>query len=102
MKWFRVALPPAIALLSWLAACGINSGTGDCPAAASIQPGAGCSDDFLQCPYNLATESPLCDGTKTILATSCTCTKGTWSCPSAVSCEGGGGAADAGADGPTE
>jgi hypothetical protein len=65
-------LAGAVALL---AAC--NSGLGDCPARSSIKPGAACSDDMLQCPYEIPVSG--CDGG---VASSCTCTNGTWTCPS--------------------
>jgi hypothetical protein len=76
-----------LAVVGSLGAC--NSGTADCPAKETIQPGGACSDDDLQCPYDLASPSLACDGTTTVLATSCTCTKGAWVCPDAVSCPGG-------------
>jgi hypothetical protein len=89
----RSFVPSTVIALVWclvaaLGAC--NSGTGDCPQKQSIQPGAPCSDDNLQCAYDLDTPSPACDGTTTTIASSCTCTKGTWSCPSAVDCGGDG------------
>jgi hypothetical protein len=83
-----------IASLIMAATSGCNNGTGDCPPKGSIQPGAACSDDTLQCAYDLSTPSPACDGTTTTIASSCTCTKGTWVCPSAVACAGGDGSTD--------
>jgi hypothetical protein len=63
-----------------------NSGVGSCPDKTAISAGASCSDDNLQCPYDLATPNPSCDGTNTTIETSCTCTSGTWVCPDAVEC----------------
>jgi len=82
---------PAIAIfmVSLVVAVGAcNNGTGDCPGKESVHPGAACSDDTLQCAYDLSTPSPACDGTTTTITSSCTCTKGTWLCPSAVDCGG--------------
>jgi hypothetical protein len=69
-----------------MAAC--NS-TGDCPVKGSIVPGASCSDDQLQCAYDLATPSLVCDGTNTVIPSSCTCMGGAWACPSPATCEAG-------------
>ena len=99
-----------ILVVGFFAAIGAcNSGTGDCPAKESIQPGAPCSDDNLQCAYDLSTPSPGCDGTTTTIASSCTCMKGTWSCPSPIDCGGtdastgdDGSATDGGPDGAEE
>jgi hypothetical protein len=82
-------------LLAWAALltgillpCACNN-VGDCPAPSAITPGGSCSGDTLECPYNLATPSPACDGTTVEggLATSCICDDGKWSCPSPVSCD---------------
>jgi hypothetical protein len=59
---------------------------GDCPGKSAIVPGGSCSGDNLECAYDLETPSPACDGTNTMLATSCICTKGVWVCPSPASC----------------
>lgn len=75
-----------------------NSGTGDCPRKAAVVAGASCSDEHLQCAYDLTTPAAECDGTSTVIATSCTCTDGTWSCPSATECESGASADDGGAE----
>jgi hypothetical protein len=88
------------ALIPIMGAC--NSGTGDCPAKQTIQPGAPCSDDNLQCAYDLPTPSPACDGTSTVIPSSCICTSGAWSCPSAISCGDGGGSEGGGDDGSAE
>ena len=72
------------AISAGLGAC--NSGTGDCPAKETITPGGSCSDDNLQCAFDLATPSTACDGTNTTIASSCICTKGNWVCPDPVSC----------------
>jgi hypothetical protein len=98
MNVLRVIAPlfgvvAAAALLATAGAC--NTGLGDCPAKASIQPGGSCNDDLLQCPYDLMTPSFACDGTSTVINTSCTCTKGTWSCPSPAACDGSAMGADA-------
>ena len=95
--------PLALVGAAFLALGACNSGMSDCPAKEAIQPGAACSDDDLQCAYDLSTPAPACDGTTTVLATSCTCTKGTWSCPSAVACPSGddGAAGDDAADSST-
>ena len=69
---------------------------GDCPAKASVTPGGPCSTDQLQCPYDLTTPGPTCNGSSSLgIASSCICTGGAWSC-SAGFCDGG---ADAAADG---
>lgn len=82
-----------IASLSLLGAVGVgvacNSGTGDCPDKTAIVEGASCSDEHLQCAYDRTTPAVACDGTHTVIATSCTCTDGTWSCPSDVECDSG-------------
>jgi len=75
-----------------VAAAACNTGLGDCPAKSAVKPGGACSDDTLECPYDLAAKS--CDGKKTVLATSCTCTDGAWACPGSVDCLGDGGTSD--------
>lgn len=92
-------------LVGFVALDACNSGNGDCPAKESITPGGSCSDDHLQCAYDLTTPNAVCDGTSTRIATSCTCTDGTWACPEAFECEAGAGdggdagsAAEAGED----
>ena len=92
------AFAAAVAMAFAAAAGGACNTQGSCPAKEIIQPGASCSDDQLQCAFDLATPSAACDGTTTI-PSSCTCTKGAWSCPSAFACEGGAG--DGGEDGPS-
>ncbi len=74
------------------AASGCNSGNGDCPDKSTIAPGASCSDDHLQCAFDLSTPAAACDGTTTVLATSCTCNHGTWDCPAPFDCDAGDGA----------
>ena len=69
-----------------LIAFACNRGTGFCPAAEAIQPGAACDNDDLQCAYDLTSPSVACDGTSTVISTSCTCSNGTWSCPDPVDC----------------
>jgi hypothetical protein len=62
-----------------------QSETADCPTG-TIQPGGSCSDDQLQCAYSLSTPSAACDGTSTVIPSSCTCTSGSWACPSPFEC----------------
>ena len=88
----RMALGVACLVVA-VAAC--NSGAADCPAQASVQPGAPCTDDNVQCAYSLSSPSPACDGTTTTLASSCVCVDKTWSCPSPVDCGGDASTADA-------
>jgi hypothetical protein len=93
-------LAAVLAIVGSLAAC--SNGTGTCPAKETIQPGASCDNDDLQCAFDLATPDPSCDGTQTTIATSCTCKKGTWSCPDPVACStdaGGGDETSTGDDG---
>ena len=71
-----------------IAAC---SESGTCPAKSAIKPDAACTDDQLQCPYDLSTPSVACDGTQTVIPSSCTCSGGTWACPAPVDCSGGAG-----------
>jgi hypothetical protein len=66
-----------------------NSGGGSCPDKAGVVPGGSCSDDKLQCAFDLMTPAVACDGTTATIETSCTCTDGTWACPSAVECDSG-------------
>ena len=86
----------ALGAVGAVSAC--NSGTGDCPDKIAIVEGASCSDEHLQCAYDLMTPAVACDGTHTVIATSCTCTDGTWSCPSAVECDSGASADDGGVE----
>lgn len=65
-----------------------------------IRPGVSCTDEGLECPHDLATQSPACDGTTTTIATSCTCENDKWSCPDPVACDGG--AAEDAGDGAAE
>jgi hypothetical protein len=71
------------------AAVACNTGNGTCPDKAAIVPGASCSDEHLQCAFDLPTPAVACDGMSTVIATSCTCTDRQWSCPSAFECEAG-------------
>jgi hypothetical protein len=74
--------------------------TGTCPAKGAFAPDASCQDDGLQCAYDLVTPSAACDGTTTVIPSSCMCTSGAWVCPSAWSCDAGAAdAADAAVDG---
>jgi hypothetical protein len=66
-----------------------NSGTGSCPDKAAVVPDGPCSDDKLQCAYDLMTPAVACDGTTTTIETSCTCTNDHWVCPAAVECDSG-------------
>ncbi len=77
------------ALLTGLLLPSACNSVGDCPAPSAITPGGSCSGDTLECPYNVASPSPACDGTTVEggLATSCMCGDGKWSCPSPVSCD---------------
>jgi len=72
-----------VAILALSVASGACNDIADCPSASSIRPGASCSGDQLECPYDLRSS----DGTTT--ATSCTCVSGTWSCPAATEDDGG-------------
>lgn len=95
MSWraFGVVVSVAAAAAFALgAAC--NSGAGACPSADSVQPGASCDDEHLQCAYTLATPSAACDGTSTTIASSCTCTHGSWACPDPIACDAGDEAGD--------
>ena len=66
-----------------------NTGNGTCPDKAAVVAGGSCSDKALQCAFDLTTPAVACDGTSTVIETSCTCTDGTWACPSAVECDAG-------------
>ena len=82
----------SVALAAWvIAAC---NDLGTCPAAAAVTPDAACSNEQLQCEYDLATPSPSCNGTTTVIPSSCTCTGGAWACPAPIVC-------DEGTDAPT-
>jgi hypothetical protein len=76
-----------LAVAGTIAAC--NASQGDCPGKGTIGPGASCSADQLQCAYDLATPAAACDGTTTVIPSSCTCTEGSWVCPSAFDCDAG-------------
>ena len=93
----------SVALAAWvIAAC---NDLGTCPAAAAVTPDAACSNEQLQCEYDLATPSPSCNGTTTVIPSSCTCTDGAWVCPSAFDCDSGAAPsedASASADGASE
>ncbi len=81
---------------SGVAAC---NDAGMCPTKGSIKPDASCAEDQLQCAYDLVTPSAACDGTTTVIPSSCMCTSGGWDCPAAWSCDAGtADAADAAAD----
>ena len=84
----------SLATFSSVTAC--NHGNGTCPDKAAVVPGASCSDETLQCAFDLTTPAVACDGTSTVIETSCTCTDGTWACPSAVECDGGAAESEAG------
>jgi hypothetical protein len=86
VKWPRALV--FAGLLATAGAC--NTGLGDCPATQTIQADEACTDDNLDCPYDLSSEPASCNGTTTTIKTSCVCTKGTWKCPSPVDCGGGG------------
>jgi hypothetical protein len=73
-------------LVAGAGAC--NTGLGDCPATSTIKPNGPCTDDNLECPYDLSSQPASCNGTLTTIKTSCVCTKGTWSCPPPVNCSG--------------
>jgi hypothetical protein len=95
LAW-RAALSAAAAWCLVLAGC--NSGTSNCPTPQSVTPAGACADNDQQCPFNLDTPSPACDGTTTTIASSCTCTAGTWACPAPVQCGSDSGSPDASAD----
>lgn len=71
-------------ILAGTGAC--NTGLGDCPATSTIKDKGPCTDDNLECPYDLSSPNPSCDGKTTTIMTSCVCTSGTWSCPSPIDC----------------
>lgn len=91
----RALLP--IALVGLMFAC--NHGLGFCPAKEDVQPGGACDSEELQCAYDLTTPNDTCDGTSTVVSTSCVCTKGAWSCPDPVDCSSAGGDQDSGDQG---
>ena len=94
-----IAVVASLVAFSALEAC--NSGNGDCPEKVAVVPGASCSDEHLQCAFDLTTPAAACDGTSSVIETSCTCTKGNWSCPDAIQCDGGADAAEAGDEAST-
>jgi hypothetical protein len=83
---------PCAFIVASLLACFACNDVGDCPAPEAIIPGASCSGDALECPYNLASPSAACDGTSVDggVATSCVCMSGNWVCPTPVTCMGAG------------
>lgn len=85
------AAAAALAIALSLAACQADR-IGDCPAKATLSNGAACSDEGLQCPYDITQTA--CDGTTSTVSSSCLCQSGTWSCPDSWQC-----AVDAGDDG---
>ena len=76
-------------LATFGATTGCNTGTDDCPDKAMVVAGGSCSDNHLQCAYDLMTPAAECDGTNTVIETSCTCTDGTWVCPDPFACDSG-------------
>jgi hypothetical protein len=101
----RLLVLPLVLAAGVLAAIAACNQQGNCPAKGSIQPGAACNEYQLQCEYDLATASPACDGTTTVIPSSCTCTDGAWVCPSAFDCDSGAAPsedASASADGASE
>jgi hypothetical protein len=84
----------AASLTAFTAVTACNTGSGSCPDKAAVLPGASCSDNHLQCAFDLTTPAVACDGRSTVIETSCTCTDGRWACPSAVECDSGADAAD--------
>ena len=106
MRWGVLVTSAAVALaaVASFATAGsneaCNSGNGSCPDKSAVVPGASCSDEHLQCAYDLTTPPATCDGMPTVIATSCTCTDDHWSCPPAFPCEAGtDGDGEAGTDG---
>lgn len=63
-----------------------------CPAKESIVPGAACGGGAGQCAYDLTVPNAACDGTTSVIATSCACVDGAWACPTAGECPAVGGA----------
>ena len=61
-------------LTAFTAVTACNTGSGSCPDKAAVLPGASCSDNHLQCAFDLTTAGVACDGTSTVIETSCTCT----------------------------
>jgi hypothetical protein len=93
------------ALTAFTSVTACNTGNGTCPDKAAVVPGGSCSDNDLQCAFDLKTPAVACDGTSTVIETSCTCTHGTWDCPPVLDCgeagappedEAGGGDTDGG------
>jgi hypothetical protein len=89
-----VAAVGVASLTAFTSVTACNSGNTTCPDKTAVVAGGACSDENLQCAYDLSTPAVACDGTSAIIETSCTCTDGTWACPSAVECDAG--AADPG------
>lgn len=81
-----LAVAVAVGAIGGTTAC--NSGNGACPTTP-IVPDDPCSDDDLQCAFDLSTPAAACDGTTTTIPTSCTCTKGHWECPAPFECDAG-------------
>ena len=97
--YFLVPIAVLCGAVGFVALDACNSGNKDCPAKEAIMPGGSCSDEHLQCAFDLKTPAAACDGTSSPIETSCTCTKGSWACPEPFECEGGpGDGGDEGSD----
>jgi hypothetical protein len=67
-----------------VASLGACSSLADECKKATVTPDGTCSEDALQCEYDLQQDN--CDGTFSTVATSCVCTGGAWSCPDPIPC----------------
>ena len=93
-----VGVVAGASLTAFTSVTACNTGSGKCPDKAAVVPGASCSDNKLQCAFDLVTPAVACDGTSSTVETSCTCTDLTWACPSAVECDAGADPGEAGED----
>ena len=91
-----VATAAVASLTAFTSVTACNSGNTTCPDKTAVVAGGSCSDENLQCAFDLTTPAVACDGTSAVIETSCTCTDGTWACPSAVECDAGADPAEAG------
>ncbi len=96
VRGILAAAAGAILLAVSVGACTADRISSDCPSKSSIQNGASCSDDNLQCPFDVTQTA--CDGTVTTVSSSCICQSGAWSCPDNWQCSTDAGD-DAGDDG---
>jgi hypothetical protein len=100
MKTTSIVKAAAAALAIALSPAGCQADRiSDCPAKATLTNGTSCSDEGLQCPYDIVRTA--CDGTTSTVPSSCLCQGGTWSCPDSWQCTADGGD-DAGANASTD